>query len=48
MAKIYLTGDYFEDGGTYARNNYISLCEEFYKPLKTKYWYSKKFCDIIK
>ena len=44
----------------YARNNYISLSEEFdkvsyasmvlkfYKPLKTKYWYSKKFCDIIK
>ena len=44
----------------YACDNYISLCKEFdkvsyasmvlkfYKPLKTKYWYSKKFCDIIK
>lgn len=44
----------------YARDNYISLYEEFdkvsyasmvlkfYKPLKTKYWYSKKFYDIIK
>jgi hypothetical protein len=44
----------------YAHDNYISLCKEFdrvsyasmvlkfYKPLKTKYWYSKKFYDIIK
>lgn len=44
----------------YACDNYISLYEEFdkvsyasmvlkfYKPLKTKYWYSKKFYDIIK
>lgn len=44
----------------YAYDNYISLCKEFdkvsyasmvlkfYKPLKTKYWYSKKFYDIIK
>ena len=40
----------------YACDNYMSLCKEFdkvsyasfYKPLKTKYWYSKKFYDIIK